>query len=273
MTLSEIKTNAELSSYIECYWKSNSILGEELTIFPDGTFNVIISSHDFYIGKLKKRYVKGSYLIPITLNPIRIKTIGSVYGIRFKAFSLQNIVGNKPKFLGSINELTGTSRTCGNLEGIINNQRNLEFISDSMSEFSFELLNKNYALNSSLRDKVNYILDRKGNIKVSELCSDFGISRQALHKFFKVHLGISPKELATTWRLNHFFTLINDTDSLTESALDAGYFDQAHSINSFKSKWESSPNSFKKNQNDLLQIAKTNMKNRFNNYYDPIIIS
>ena len=73
-----------------------------------------------------------------------------------------------------------------------------------MDDFSFELLNKSFELNSSLRDKVNYILDRRGNIKIAELCEEFAISRQALHKHFKTYLGISPKELATTWRLNHF---------------------------------------------------------------------
>ena len=271
MDLAEIKTEAELSQYIECYWKYSCDKLDVLTIFPDGTFNVIVSTHDFYIGNSKKRYNKWSYLIPITLNPIRIRSKGSLYGIRFKAFSLNNIIGDKPKFLGKLNGILGSSGAINQVENHITHNEDLISVSSSMEDLSFELLNKNFKVNSSLRDKVNYLLDRRGNVRISELCDEFSISRQGLHKYFKTYLGISPKELATTWRLNHFFTLIDEPGSLTGSAIDAGYFDQSHSIKAFKSKWNNTPNSLKTVQGDLLEIARINMSNRFNNYYDPIL--
>ncbi len=270
MNLAEIKTNPELSSYIECYWKYSMDKENTLTIFPDGTFNVILATHCFYLGNAKKKYECGVYLLPITLNPLYLNSKGSVYGIRFKAFSLNNVIGNKPQILGSVNKLDCNSILTNELKGKIHVHTSLESLTDCFGDLSFELLNRQFDLNSSLRDKVNYILDRRGNVKVSELCNEFSISRQGLHKYFKSHLGISPKELASTWKLNHFFTLLENSDSLTASALDAGYYDQAHSINVFKSKWDISPNSFKKNQKQLLDFAKNNMINRFNHYYDPI---
>src|SRR5690606_20593197 len=68
---------------------------------------------------------------------------------------------------------------------------------------AFDLLNHSFSINENLRYKVNYILNRKGDIRIETLCAELGISRQALHKSFKDGLGIGPKDLAKTWRLNH----------------------------------------------------------------------
>ena len=50
------------------------------------------------------------------------------------------------------------------------------------------MLNKRFQVNLSLRDKVNYILDLKGQIKIGDMAKEFGVSRQALHKSFKQNL-------------------------------------------------------------------------------------
>ena len=125
-------------------------------------------------------------------------------------------------------------------------------------------------VNLDLRDKVNYILDSKGQIRVEQMAKEFGVSRQALHKNFKQNLLITPKELAAIWQLNHFFTLADQSnDSLTGLAIDAGYYDQAHFINSFKLKFGMSPKQFIKANEQVFNFAKDSMSKRFNNYYDP----
>ncbi|BDS09871.1 helix-turn-helix domain-containing protein [Aureispira anguillae] len=273
MKLSEIKSHAELSTFIESYWHFEHDGYNSLAFFPDGTFNIFFVSEPFFLANQTQPCPPGAYLMPITSYPVYLRSSKDIYGIRFKAFSLLNIINN------NVPELT----LLNNLEDIIQ-QNNL--IKDSKTAFktdldlakivpylekiAFELLNKRFKVNLSLREKVNYILDLKGQIKIAEMAKEFGVSRQALHKNFKQHLLISPKELSAIWQLNHFFTLTDTMDtSLTGKALEAGYFDQAHFINAFKARFGLSPTQFMKVKPEIFSIAKEQMTKRFNNYYDP----
>jgi AraC-like DNA-binding protein len=272
MKLEEIKSKAELSKFIESYWSFDGRVHSEMILLPDGTFNVLIAQHAFISDGIE--YPKGIYLSPLLLQPVKISTSGLVYGIRFKAFSLSNVIGKNAAVVDEIIELESVIKQPGNLNrwytefdfnsGILQKQNSLE-------NAAFDLLNHQYQLNEDLRAQVNYILDRKGNIRISELCSEAGISRQALHKNFMLHLGIGAKSLATTWRLNHFFTLMSDDNKLTHSALDAGFYDQAHSIHTFKNHWQLSPGIFQKTNPVLFSYAKDVMNKRFSNFYDPEI--
>ena len=82
-------------------------------------------------------------------------------------------------------------------------------------------------------------------------------------------MGIGAKELAMTWKLNYFFTLMSDSSSLTATALDAGFYDQSHSIHAFKNFWQISPAHLKKSNPVLVALVQDSMSKRFSNFYDP----
>lgn len=270
MKLQEIKSKAELSKFIESYWYFDGALQSELILFPDGTFNVIVAQQSFSCGM--QEFPKGLYLIPITTQPTRLITKGNLYGIRFKAFSMSNIVGKKAGLIKSINPLDTVSSAGINPNAVqrqFSKDIELELRKNALENLAFDLLNHKYELDEQLRLQVNYILERKGDLKISALCKTSGITRQGLHKNFIQSLGIGAKELAMTWKLNHFFTLMTDSDPLTGTALDAGFYDQAHCINAFKNTWQLSPGNLQKSNPDLFAFAKESMTKRFNNFYDP----
>lgn len=273
MSLSEKKSSAELSTFIESYWCYDGRGINDLVLFPDGTFNIFFAFHPFQLRSNNRIFKPGVYLIPLSSVPVTINSSQNVYGIRFKAFSLLNIMGgagNELTLLNDLDAFTTRSPTLKHIQEKIDADQTIEEISVELEKVAFELLNKEMNVNLDLRDKVNYILDKKGQIRVDEMAKDFGVSRQALHKNFKKNLLITPKELAAIWQLNHFFTLAdNSTDSLTGLALDAGYYDQAHFINSFKLKFGMSPKQFIKSNSQVFNYATQNMSKRFNNYYDP----
>lgn len=271
MALEEVKSNAELSLFIESYWHFDSISNAPLVLFPDGTFNVIFAFTSFYSLTEGRNYRPGVYLCPIRKHPIEFRPTSGVYGIRFKAFSLINILGQSRRDLTLLNDLQhfmDRSPALAQLEEHYKSKGSAKECFGLLEQVSFELLEKNLNIHHSLRDKVNYILDQRGNIRVEEMASDFGVSRQALHKHFKQYLHITPKELAAIWQLNHFFTL-DERESLTGLALDAGYYDQAHFIHSFKLQFGVSPTQFIKSYPELFNFARKTMSRRFNNYYDP----
>lgn len=270
MKLQEIKSKAELSKFIESYWYFDGRIQPDLILFPDGTFNVVVAQSSFCCGP--QEFPKGLYLVPITTRPVQLKSKGVLYGIRFKAFSMPNIVGKNAPLIKGINELetvvTRTFRTA-HTSAEFDSDATLELGKTALENLAFDLLNHKYELNEQLRAQVNYILDRKGDVTITELCKTIGITRQGLHKNFTQSLGIGAKELAMTWKMNHFFTLMSDSCSLTKTALDAGFYDQAHSINAFKNLWQLSPGNFQKSNPVLFSFAKESMTRRFNNFYDP----
>jgi AraC-like DNA-binding protein len=272
MGLSEVKSTAELSIFIESYWSFNKTDHGNLIFFPDGTFNLFFTVEEFYVHNEGRSYKPGIYLIPITKKPISISTNRAIHGIRFKAFSLLNVLNTKLNGLGLVNNLEdirSSNLLLKNYETLFDLKADKCEIINRLELIAFELLSEKYNVNTHLRDKVNYILDNKGAIRISEMANEFGLSRQALHKSFKQHLLISPKDLSAIWQLNHFFTLAENDDSLTGVALDAGYYDQSHFINKFKTEFGMSPLKYINSNARTFTFAKESMSKRFNNYYDP----
>ena len=142
-----------------------------------------------------------------------------------------------------------------------------------------QILERIYAFkeyySESVRDKVNYILDRKGNVSMIDMQEDFCISKQGLHKQFKENIGVSPKYLAQIWKMNFMLSKMIETNSTLEAALAAGYFDQSHGLRNLK-KWLGLDSLNTEELNLLLKEQTKIINNRFSNVYDPsekIIIS
>jgi AraC-like DNA-binding protein len=78
------------------------------------------------------------------------------------------------------------------------------------------------------------LYQRKGNIKITELCKQLNISQSPLEKRFRKVVGASPKKFASIIR---FRSIIHDNKpsaSLTELGFESGFYDQSHFIKEFK---------------------------------------
>lgn len=74
-----------------------------------------------------------------------------------------------------------------------------------------------------------------GNKPVRELSRELYLSQDAFGKRFRSATGTSAKHFSSIIRLRHAIHAYTPGKSLTHTALDAGYYDQAHFINDFKS--------------------------------------
>ncbi|MDO3626605.1 helix-turn-helix domain-containing protein [Mucilaginibacter sp. BT774] len=95
---------------------------------------------------------------------------------------------------------------------------------------------------------IQKIKQTSGTIKVSALASDMAISLDPFEKRFRKVTGISPKQFAVTVRFRNLINQFSATESLTELALTAGYFDQAHFIKDFRTFTGMSPREFFKTE-------------------------
>ncbi|WP_420460876.1 helix-turn-helix domain-containing protein [Neolewinella sp.] len=89
-------------------------------------------------------------------------------------------------------------------------------------------------------------------ISVRDVASDLGISQQHLSKLTRVRLGFSAKRTLSVMRFNDTLTTLHKLSdfSLSQTALDLGYHDQAHMTHEFKQFSGFSPAKYIKSQNE-----------------------
>jgi AraC-like DNA-binding protein len=83
-----------------------------------------------------------------------------------------------------------------------------------------------------------------GMIPIKELAAALYISQDAFEKRFRQTVGASPKQLSSIIRLRNAISVHSAGSSLTDTALTAGYYDQAHFIKDFKGFTGQSPGQF-----------------------------
>ncbi|HEX3934726.1 MAG TPA: helix-turn-helix domain-containing protein, partial [Puia sp.] len=74
-----------------------------------------------------------------------------------------------------------------------------------------------------------------GLLPIRQLTRELYISQDAFEKRFRQTVGSSPKHFSAIIRFRNAIGAHSSTNSLTETALAAGYYDQAHFIKAFRS--------------------------------------
>ena len=86
-------------------------------------------------------------------------------------------------------------------------------------------------------DRALELIERDfGNVRIDALASNIGVTTRQLARRFKTAVGLSPKEFARITRFGHVLRRIKHRrdESLTDTALECGYFDQAHLNHEFR---------------------------------------
>ncbi|MEZ4935722.1 MAG: helix-turn-helix domain-containing protein [Saprospiraceae bacterium] len=285
MRYKEFEVSSHFSQHIECYWELE-LAPDELdspfeALSPDCTFDIVFADTIFNMRGFSENVWKG-------INPgatfFGQKTSGvnfavhkaiKIFGVRFKPFAFANLI-KTPLF--HLNDQVLPLEKLFDLN--VNDQQLIHKIITAkevkekigLTETLFNNLFKNsFSIDQNLRAQLNYILDRKGDLKVKELFPVFGVSKATLHKHFIHKIGLSPKKISCIWRINYFLQLQNKYPNynLTELSLEAGFYDQAHFIKTFKAYFGSCPLRFFKRENQLIKISQTTINKRFSNQYDP----
>lgn len=100
-----------------------------------------------------------------------------------------------------------------------------------------KLCKDNYTIDRRVQEGIRLISDYGGNIKIESLAYHINLSRRQTERLFNHSVGLSPKGFAMILRFQKILALKqkNNGAAQTELALSAGYSDQAHFINEFRS--------------------------------------
>jgi len=238
--------NIELTEFVKRYWtldgeKKNIPLKN--TIVPDGTMKLIFHYGDTYkhhsqngeIIILPKCFLIGQLTKPYVIEPTGVT--GS-FVIQFKPN------GFLPFTSIPIKKMVNTAVPLDILfgeDGIkISNQilsANSTFERIQIIEtFLLNELADKHRIDNLVKSTVETIFNGNGQFSVNEFSKSNNINRRQLARKFASAIGLSPKQLAKTIRIQATLKILlnEDITSLTDLAYENEYFDQAHFIKEFK---------------------------------------
>ena len=108
------------------------------------------------------------------------------------------------------------------------------------------LLSRLYQAKADLliQQAIQQIRLSKGAVRIKNLVSTLPISHDPFEKRFRKITGTSHKQFSSIVRLRDLIENYDPTVDLTETALSAGYFDQAHFIKDFRTFTGQTPHEF-----------------------------
>lgn len=236
----------DLKEWVKCYWTLDSPLENtptKNTIVPDGTMKLIFHYGDTYKHHPSDKesiILPNCFLIGQLTRPYIVEPIGVTgsFVVRFQPngfFPFANI---------SIKEIQNTAvpiETLFGKEGEEIGERILSANSTSerialIETFLLKRLTEKDTIDTIVTSTVNTILNADEQLSVNELSKRNNTNRRQLTRKFAATIGLSPKQLSKTVRIqNTLKTLLNEeVTSLTDLAYENAYFDQAHFIKDFK---------------------------------------
>lgn len=287
--LNERLPKAALSRHIECFWRitfSGIAIPSSSLLPPQGTFDLIFTptgvTFNHYTGDQIKNVAlsPGVWLVGQQMRGYcwQGQKGEQLFGIRFKPFGLFPCRNIMPYELA--NGLVKLNEAHAINTNSINEVLTCLFASNATlfeqqcfaaESFVEKLFANCFDFPQSVRETSNNIMRRRGDIRLKELCGNFGISRVTIRNKYLQSIGILPKELCKIWRLNYFFLLksFHPNARLTELSLMAGYYDQAHFTREFKSTFSQSPLKFFQLPHGQLENTAHQIASRFHGVYFP----
>jgi AraC-like DNA-binding protein len=236
----------EMTSFIKCYWALESSMEdtpEKQTIIPDGCIEMI-----FHYGDLYRQYSRNEesivqpkcFVIGQLTEPLRIEPTGTtgIFAVRFHPN------GFLPFTTMPIKELENTAGSLEKLFGkegleiekkILNAGTTPERIK-LVETFLSSRLTQPGNVDRIVKLTVETILTANGQLSINELSLQTNINRRQLERRFSSAIGLSPKQLSKTIRLQATLKMLltKKFTSLTALAYENEYYDQAHFIKDFK---------------------------------------
>ncbi|WP_447951722.1 DUF6597 domain-containing transcriptional factor [Chryseobacterium koreense] len=236
----------DLATIIKCYWTLESPkedTQEMQTIVPDGCMEMI-----FHYGDLYKQYTESGnsiiqpkcFVIGQLTRPLTIKPMGEtgIFSVRFHPN------GFLPFAAIPIKEMENTAvpleQIFGNAgkkieQNILNAHSALERIR-LIESFLLNLLTDTAIVDHIVKSTVETILSANGQLSVDELSQQTNINRRQLERKFLLAIGLSPKQLSKTIRLQRTLKMLLNKQftNLTSLAYENEYYDQAHFTKDFK---------------------------------------
>jgi AraC-like DNA-binding protein len=256
MNYQTFEPDQDLTAFIKYYWTLESPkeeIPEKQTIVPDGCMEMI-----FHYGDLYKQYLDNGnsiiqprcFVIGQLTRPLEIEPTGEtgIFSVRFHP------EGFLPFTTVPIKEMENTAVSLEKLFGKDGQEIGQQVLNaNSTSEriklieiFLLDQLTDIETIDRIVKSTVETIITANGQLSVDELSQLTQVNRRQLLRKFSAAIGLSPKQLSRTIRLQAALKMLlsDQFSNLAELAYENEYYDQAHFIKEFKEFTGSTPKEF-----------------------------
>jgi len=223
-----------LKHVVHSYLQISAAKATPYPIIPDGTQAIFIGPHSSIIGGAQSQ-----------ASDLQIFQAGEYFGIRFYPGALRHF------FELNLFEITDQFVEshfipCDKFTQLHNQIYRVHSFQQRANICEQWLLANLCPTSTTAFDQaLSIIYQSQGNVKVNQLSQSIGWSSRHLNRQFRYHTGLSTKTFAQTIRLQHAckHLCLNPNDSLT-TALNLGFFDQAHLLKDYNKRLLSNPSTF-----------------------------
>ena len=243
----------------------DAILPDRDVVLPDGCIDLLINTgpsftrFDNHVGQ--EFQVREYALIGQRKNAIEISQTAETtfFAIRFTPFGLKSIIPiESSELTGKMLEEDKTLKSLvDSIRHILEKKNPFHEKLQRVEEAMEKRFNADFTIKPIIEKATRHILSVHGNFNVSTFCREYKIHKSTLEKYFLTYVGLRPKEFASIVRFNYAHSKLRNgkANSLTQLALECGYYDQSHMIKDFKRFSNSSPSKFIKANYLLPEIA------------------
>jgi len=237
----EIAPDFRLQSFIYCYWELKS--SQHLTssfnykVVPDGCIDIYFlleePDQSFVMG-FSNHYVEFS--LGHTFHYAGIRFLPTVFPRFFGIPAVE--LNNRFEPLDNV-----VPAVASYIADQLSPDSPLQSIKTALDRYFIgHLAQTDVSGDSRVTKAVQIILENSGTLSVARDLNT-GLSQRQLRRAFKVFVGGTPKSFSKVIRFQHILKKAACSLNLRKSSLlhDAGYYDQAHFINEFKTFYGESP--------------------------------
>jgi AraC-like DNA-binding protein len=253
---------AHLKAYVRYFWTLESDVPlsdlQHFRTIADGHPGLIFQHADDGRFQQHDKILEDVFLFGQTTRYAEISLAGkfNTVGIFFHPHALHTVFGlESAAFTDSclgIYELSGKKELSQRLSGAKNVQESI----DLLSAFIYAYANRNSSKkNLPMQFALSEIMRTDGNISLVDLRNKLQLSERSFERNFKNFTGITPKLFT---RISRFQVSLKQLqvkgyDKLSDIAFENNYADQSHFIRSFNEFAGFSPNSYKKQSEEIVE--------------------
>ena len=236
----EIAPPADLAPYVDRLWLRTTVRGvpgHVHRVLPDGCVDVIVHA-DRGSAELVGAMTRAIEVpdAPAELVAVRFKpgTAAAVAGCTLAALTDRSIDLADLNIAGALADRVGDAGRCAVATSL---PARLPLSATAYARLAALIawLRRRLADAAPPDPRIAHAVTRlSAGARIDQVAGELGVTRQHLARGFRTEVGVTPKQLARTARMQRAVTAIGRGGELARVAVELGYFDQAHLANDLR---------------------------------------
>lgn len=230
-----VPNNHPLFGIVSDFYQFDSInlLDNKICVIPDGCIDFLFKYMQAGVTKTVEGFYREKFILPINQT-------GCAFGVRFFPGALTNILRiNAEELIGKeilLTDLLEPDDALNQMDEAADFNQRIEI----MSDYILRKIKKSYDSSEIVHYCTEKIIAYQGNISITGLALETSYTIRYLRGLFHRHVGISPKELCEIVKFQNSFVKFSKFQmgnvdlSLSNFAVQSGYYDQSHMNKSYK---------------------------------------